>query len=137
MIEQKNRIEASGGVRGPCATRGACTWPPRHPRRPFRPRAGCGDNVHVEHCDAELGRLLAVVEELGGVFLVTSDSTADLIVNTVACNFIGEVDVLLLSSFFNKATDASRSSGNTIRKSHRLAFLAYSWHQECCSSEDH
>ena len=27
----------------------------------------------VEHCDAELGRLLAVVEELGGVFLVTSD----------------------------------------------------------------
>jgi 2,3-bisphosphoglycerate-independent phosphoglycerate mutase len=27
----------------------------------------------VEHCDAELGRLLAVVEELGGVFIVTSD----------------------------------------------------------------
>lgn len=27
----------------------------------------------VEHCDTELGRLLAVVEELGGVFLVTSD----------------------------------------------------------------
>ena len=27
----------------------------------------------VEHCDKELGRLLAVVEELGGVFLVTSD----------------------------------------------------------------
>ena len=27
----------------------------------------------VEHCDAELGRLLAAVEELGGVFLVTSD----------------------------------------------------------------
>ncbi|KAL3893696.1 MAG: hypothetical protein SGPRY_014055, partial [Prymnesium sp.] len=27
----------------------------------------------VEHCDKELGRLLAAVEELGGVFLVTSD----------------------------------------------------------------
>ena len=27
----------------------------------------------VEHCDKELGRLLAVVEEMGGVFLVTSD----------------------------------------------------------------
>ena len=27
----------------------------------------------VEHCDKELGRLLAVVEELGGVYLVTSD----------------------------------------------------------------
>ena len=27
----------------------------------------------VEHCDKELGRLLAMVEEMGGVFLVTSD----------------------------------------------------------------
>ena len=27
----------------------------------------------VEHCDKELGRLLATVEEMGGVFLVTSD----------------------------------------------------------------
>ena len=39
----------------------------------------------VEHCDAELGRLLAVVEELGGVFLVTSDhGNADDMVQVMA-----------------------------------------------------
>lgn len=40
----------------------------------------------------------------GCLFLVMSESTEDLIVNSVAVNFIGEVDLLLLSCFFSKAS---------------------------------
>ena len=40
----------------------------------------------------------------GCLFLVMSESTEDLIVNSVAVNFIGEVDLLLLSCFFSTAS---------------------------------
>ena len=40
----------------------------------------------------------------GCLFLVMSESTEELIVNSVAVNFIGEVDLLLLTSFFSTAS---------------------------------
>ena len=40
----------------------------------------------------------------GCLFLVESSSVAELIVNTVAVNFISEIDDLMLASFFNKAS---------------------------------
>ena len=52
----------------------------------------------------------------GCLFLVMSESTEDLIVNSVAVNFIGEVDLLLLSCFFSTA---SRQRLAKYRTNHR------------------
>ena len=43
----------------------------------------------VEHCDAELGRLLSAVEEIGGIFLVTSDhgNADDMVQVPFLCHF--------------------------------------------------